>query len=90
MLNGLKDQKDDFTVGDLQEILSQYRKSLPVYFGVNIKFKSYHTDDYGYETEHDEEFDDWLEFKEAKASTQAYGKRGDIKTRPVLNIELKY
>ena len=35
-------------------------------------------------------FDDWLEFKEAKASTQAYGKRGDIKTRPVLNIELKY
>lgn len=90
MSNGLKDQKDDFTVGDLQEILSHYPKNLPVYFGAKLNFNTDIRVEYGDYVEHTVEFDDWLEFKEAKASTQAHGKRGEVRLRPVLNIELKY
>lgn len=90
MLNGLSTQKDDFTVGDLQKILSQYPKNLPVYFGAKLNFNTAIRVEYGDYVEHTVEFDDWLEFKDAKASTQAHGKRGEVKLRPVLNIELKY
>lgn len=90
MSNGLSTQKDDFTVGDLQKILSQYPKNLPVYFGAKFYFNTDIRIEYGDYVEHTVEFDDWLEFKDAKASTQAHGKRGEVKLRPVLNIELKY
>lgn len=90
MCSGSNVQKDEMTVGKLIELLSKYDKNAPVYFGAKIEFSTYYKDYYGYEIEHTAEFDDWLEFKETKISTQAYGKRGEVKIRPVLSIELKY
>lgn len=90
MSNGLSTQKDDFTVGDLQKILSQYPKNLPVYFGAKFELSTTQYEDENYCLKRTVEFDDWLEFKDAKASTQAHGKRGEVRLRPVLNIELKY